>query len=129
MTGSFTPRWSVEGNYTGSVNARSDNTGSLTYTALDADARFNILRADEAPVQPFVTAGVGFASWGGPGGDRAALTLPLAIGADRMLTERIKVGARFSVRPAFFADLGYGNEPNPPSGGTWSLVGNLGGAF
>ena len=128
-TFAFTPRWAVEGNYTGAVNGRSDNTGSLTYTALDVDARFNLLLADRAPVQPFLAAGLGYAGWGGPGGDAASLTIPVAVGAERLLTEHIKVGAHFALRPAFFENLGYGGEKSTPGGSTWSVVGNVGGAF
>jgi len=129
VTADFARRFAVEGNYIGSVNRRADNTGSLTYTSLDADIRYNVLRADEAPVQPYISAGLGWAAWLGPGGRPASLVLPVAVGVERMLTQRIKIGARFNFRPAFFDDLGHANEPNPPGGDTWSLVANVGGAF
>lgn len=129
VTGDFTPRFAVEGNYVGSINKRSDDTGSLAYTSFDADLRYNILRADEAPVQPFVTAGAGYAGWAGPGGTPASLVLPLSVGVERMLTERIKIGARLNLRPALFADLGHGYERNPPGGDAWVLLVNLGGGF
>jgi hypothetical protein len=129
VTGNFTPRWAAEGEYLGSANSRSDNTGTLTYTAIDGAVRYNILRADEAPVQPYVSAGLGWAAWVGPGGTPAALVIPVSLGVERLLTEHIKVGARLNVRPAFGADLGHATERNPPGGDTWALVANLGGAF
>jgi hypothetical protein len=129
VTADFARRWAVEGNYVGSVNRRADNTGTLTYTSLDGDVRYNILRADEAPVQPYVSAGLGWASWLGPGGTPASLVIPVALGAERLLTERVKIGARFNFRPAFFDNLGHANEANAPGGDTWSLVANVGGAF
>jgi hypothetical protein len=48
---------------------------------------------------------------------------------ERLLTEHIKIGARLDVRPALFANLGHGDEPNPPGGSTWALLLNAGGAF
>jgi hypothetical protein len=129
VTADFTRRFSVEGNYLGSVNRRSDNTGSLTYQSVDADVRYNILRADEAPVQPYVSAGLGWAGFFGQGGDPLTLVIPVSAGVERMLTERIKIGARFNLRPTFFDDLGHGYEKNPPGGSTWSLVANVGGGF
>lgn len=129
VTADFARRFAVEGNYVGSVNKRADNTGSLTYASVDADIRYNVLRADEAPVQPYVSAGLGWAAWLGPGGTPASLVVPLSAGVERMLTERIKIGARLNFRPAFFDDLGHTGDPNPPGGDTWSLVANVGGAF
>jgi hypothetical protein len=129
VTADFTPRFAGEASYVGAANARSDNSGTLVYTSVDARVRYNILRADEAPVQPYVAAGVGYVGWFGPGGSPAGLVLPVALGVERMLTEHVKVGARLDVRPSFFDDLGYGNEKSPPGGDTWSLVANLGGAF
>jgi hypothetical protein len=129
VTADFTPRFAVEGNYVGSINKRSDETGSLAYTSFDADLRYNILRADEAPVQPFISAGAGYAGWIGPGGTPASLVLPLSVGVERMLTERIKIGARLNLRPALFDDLGHGYERNPPGGDAWVLLVNLGGGF
>jgi hypothetical protein len=129
VTGEFTPRFAVEGNYIGAANKRSDNTGTITYTTIDADLRYNVLRADEAPVQPYLTAGLGYAGWFGPGGAPASLVIPLSAGVERMLTERIKIGARLTLRPAFFDDLGHGYEKNPPGGDTWALLANVGGGF
>ncbi|APR80361.1 Hypothetical protein A7982_05708 [Minicystis rosea] len=129
VTADFTPRFAAEGNYVGSVNERADNTGRLTYTSVDADFRYNILRADEAPLQPYVSGGIGFANWIGPGGRALSLVLPVAAGVERMLTEHIKIGARFNLRPTFFDDLGHGTERNAPGGDSWSLVANVGGGF
>lgn len=129
VTGDFTPRIALEGNYIGAANKRADNTGTLTYTSLDADVRYNILLADEAPVQPYVSAGLGYAGWFGSGGTPASLVIPLSAGVERLLTERIKIGARFTLRPALFDDLGHKDEKNPPGGDTWALIANVGGAF
>ena len=129
VTGDFTPRIAVEGNYVGASNRRSDGTGTLTYTSLDADVRYNVLRADEAPLQPYLSAGLGYAGWFGPGGRAASLVIPLSAGVERMLTQRIKIGARFTLRPAFFDNLGYRDQRNPPGGDTWGLIANVGGAF
>jgi hypothetical protein len=129
VTAEFTPRFAAEANYLGAANRRSDDTGTLTYTTLDAGFRYNVLRADEAPVQPFITAGLGYAAWIGPGGAPAGLVIPVSAGVERMLTTNIKVGARFVLRPSFFEDLGYGWERNPPGGSTWALLAAAGGAF
>jgi hypothetical protein len=129
VTAEFTPRFAAEANYIGAANRRSDDTGTLTYTTLDAGVRYNILRAEEAPVQPFVTAGLGYAAWIGPGGAPAGLVIPVSAGVDRMLTPNIKIGARLVLRPSFFEDLGYGYERNPPGGSTWALIAGAGGAF
>lgn len=129
VTADFTPRWALEGNYIGASNRRSDDTGTLTYATLDASARYNILRADQAPLQPYLSAGLGYAGWFGEGGTPASLVIPLSGGVERMLTERIKVGARLTLRPAFFDDLGHGHERNPPGGSTWALIANVGGGF
>lgn len=132
VSGSINERFAVEGNYTGSVNRRSDRTGSLVYTSVDADVRYNILRANQAPLQPYLVGGIGYVGYAGPGGDGAALTIPLAVGAERMLTEQIKAGARFNLRPAFFDNLAHGWEKAdaPATGGSvWSLLANVGGAF
>jgi hypothetical protein len=125
----FTPRFALEAQYLGAANRRSDNTGTLTYQSVDAEVRYNVLRADEAPVQPFLTAGLGWAGWIGPGGAPAALVIPISAGVERMLTERIKIGARLNVRPSFFEDLGHGYERKPPRGDTWALIANVGGGF
>lgn len=129
VTGDFNPRFAVEGNYTGAVNRRSDGTGSLMYASLDGDLRYNILRADQAPVEPFVAAGLGWVGWIGPGGTPAAVVIPITVGAERLLTEHIKIGARFALRPSLFEDLGHGYEQNRPTGDTWSLLANVGGYF
>ncbi|MFT3768811.1 MAG: hypothetical protein QM820_25480 [Minicystis sp.] len=129
VTADFTPRFAAEGNYVGAANTRSDNTGTLTYNSVDADVRYNILRADEAPVQPYISAGIGIGTWIGPGGKPLSLVLPVAAGVERMLTQNIKIGARFNLRPSFFDDLGHGADRNPPGGDSWSLVANVGGGF
>jgi hypothetical protein len=129
VTAEFTPRFAAEANYLGAANRRSDDTGTLTYTSLDAGFRYNVLRADEAPVTPFITAGLGYAAWIGPGGAPAGLVIPVSAGVERMLTPNIKVGARFVLRPSFFEDLGYAWERNPPGGSTWALLVAAGGAF
>jgi len=129
FTADFSRRFAAEANYVGSANRRSDDTGTLVYNSLDADLRYNILRADEAPVQPYLSAGLGWAGWFGPGGTPFALVTPVSAGVERMLTEHIKIGARFNLRPTFFDDLGHGYERNPPGGDTWTMVVNLGGAF
>lgn len=128
-TANFAKRFAVEGNYLGSVNSRSDNTGTLTFQSVDVDLRYNILLADEAPVQPYLSGGLGWAGFFGPGGTSASLVIPVAVGVERLLTERIKIGARFNLRPAFFDDLGHGNEKNAPGGSTWAILANVGGAF
>ena len=129
LTIDFSRRFAAEANYVGAANTRSDKTGTLIYNSLDAGVRYNILRADEAPVQPYVSGGLGWGSWAGPGGTPAALVIPVSAGIERMLTEHIKVGARFNLRPSFFDDLGHGDEKNAPGGSSWNLVANLGGAF
>jgi len=126
-------RFAVEGNYTGSVNQRSDRRGSLVYTAVDADLRYNILRASQAPVQPYLAAGLGYVGFAGPGGDGAALTTPVGVGVERLITPRIKAGARFNVRPAFFDNLAHEGqvttEAPATGGGTWNVLANVGGLF
>jgi hypothetical protein len=129
VTADFSRRFAAEANYVGSANRRSDDTGTLVYNSVDADLRYNILRADEAPVQPYLSAGLGWAGFFGPGGTPFALVTPVAAGVERMLTEHVKIGARFNIRPTFFDDLGHGYEKNPPGGDSWNLVVNLGGAF
>jgi hypothetical protein len=129
VTANFSEHFAVEGSYLGSLNQRSDGAGSLVYTGVDADARYNILRAEEAPVVPFVTAGVGYAAYIGRHGDAAAMTFPLSVGVERLLSREIKISGRFNVRPALFDDLGTSRQRNPPGGDTWSLTAHLGGAF
>jgi hypothetical protein len=132
VTGALDDHFAVEGNYTGSVNRRSDQSGSLVYTAVDADLRYNILRADQFVVQPYLVGGLGYVGYFGPGGDGAALTIPVAVGVERLLTEQIKAGARFNLRPAFFDNLNHDTgQPNAAGtgGSVWTLLANVGGAF
>jgi hypothetical protein len=128
-TAEFTPRLAAEVGYLGSANERADEAGTLMYTTVDAAVRYNILLADQAPVQPYVTAGLGYAGWIGPGGAPAALVIPLSVGVERMLTEHVKIGARLNVRHSFGENLGYGNERGAPGGSTWVLLAGAGGAF
>jgi hypothetical protein len=109
VTGEFTPRFAAEANYLGAANRRSDDAGTLTYTSLDARVRYNVLLADQAPVQPYLAAGLGYAAWIGPGGAPAGLVIPVTVGVERMLAPNVKIGARLDVRPSFFEDLGYGD--------------------
>lgn len=129
VTAEFTPRIAAEGNYVGAANARSDEAGTLVYNSFDGGFRYNILRADEAPVQPYAVIGLGYAGWSGPGGSPAALVIPGTIGVERMLTEHIKIGARFNLRPSFGEDLSRGVERNPQGGSAWSMLVGAGGAF
>lgn len=132
VTASINERFAVEGNYTGSVNRRSDQSGSLVYTAVDADLRYNLLHADQFPVQPYLAGGIGYVGYAGPGGDGAAVSIPVAVGAERLITEHIKAGARFNLRPAFFDDLSHKDQPANTAatgGSVWSLLANVGGAF
>ncbi|WP_437775867.1 hypothetical protein [Sorangium sp. So ce1097] len=129
VTGAMTPRVAVEGNYIGSVNQRATMGRSLVMTSLDAGVRYNILRADEAIVQPFVVAGVGYTGWAGEGGDAFALTVPLTAGVERLVTRNVKLGARFSYRPAFFDDLTLRGAATQTGGDSWALLAHGGGAF
>lgn len=129
VTGAMTPRVAVEGNYIGSVNQRATMGRSLVMTSLDAGVRYNILRADEAIVQPFVVAGVGYTGWAGEGGDAFALTVPLTAGVERLVTRNVKLGARFSYRPAFFDDLTVRGAATQTGGDSWALLAHGGGAF
>jgi hypothetical protein len=129
VTGEFSPRLAAEANYLGAANHRADDTGTLTYATLDARIRYNVLLADETPVQPYLTAGLGYGAWIGPGGAPAGLVLPVSVGVERLLTPNVKIGARLDVRPSFFEDLGHGYERNPPGGSTWALLAGAGGAF
>jgi hypothetical protein len=124
-----TRRIAIEGNYIGSFNERSGRPGSLIYTGIDAAFRYNFLLPEEAPLVPFLAAGVGYAAYIGRDGDAAALTFPIAVGVERLLLRQIKVGARLNLRPSTFDDLGAPGEVRPPGGDTWSLTANLGGAF
>ncbi|KYF92786.1 hypothetical protein BE20_40150 [Sorangium cellulosum] len=129
VTGSMSPRVAVEGNYIGSVNQRATLGRSLVLTSLDAGVRYNVLRADEAIVQPFVVAGVGYAGWAGEGGDAFALTVPVTVGVERLVTRNVKVGARFNFRPAFFDDLTVRGAATQTGGDSWALLAHGGGAF
>jgi hypothetical protein len=122
-------RVSIEGSYLGSLNRRVERETKLVYTGLDADVRYNILLADQAPVQPFVAAGLGYAAVLGEHGDATIMTFPLAVGVERLLTPYIKIGARLNVRPAVFDDLGAPSERNPPGADSWSLTAHFGGGF
>jgi hypothetical protein len=129
----LSPRVVLEANYNGAVNKRPVINTTLLATFVDADVRYNILRADSAPVQPYVVAGVGWGGFAGKGGDMGTLIVPVAVGAERSLTSHIKIGARFTFRPAFFDELTY-NIPgvldtNEPGGDTYELVANVGGSF
>lgn len=127
VTGTLSPRWAVEANYVGAANEMSregDDDETLVMTSLDAGVRYSLLRAEDAPVVPFVAAGIGYAGWSGDDGDAFAVTIPLTAGAERMLTRNIKVGARVNFKPAFMDDLG-----GDSGGDTWSLVAHLGGGF
>jgi opacity protein-like surface antigen len=128
VTGALSPRLAVEGNYLGAVNQRAAVKRSLVLTSFDAGVRYNLMRADEAVVQPFVVAGVGYAGWAGKGGDAFALAVPITAGVERMVTRNIKLGARFNFRPAFFDDLTLPGG-NRTGGDSWVLSGYGGGAF
>ena len=127
VTGTLSPRLAIEANYVGAANQIPREDETLVMTSIDAGVRYNILLAENAPVVPFVVAGVGYAGWSGDNGDPFALTVPLTAGAERMLTRNIKVGARVGFKPAFFDRLG--DEPDAPGGDTWSLTGHVGGGF
>jgi hypothetical protein len=131
ITGAMTPRFAVEGNYLGSVNQRSDTKDSLVMTSVDVGLRYNILLPEQFPVQPFVVGGAGYAGFAGRYGDPATLVLPVAVGAERLLTPAIKVGARFSYRPTFFDDLSGPTTArgSKPGASTWTLLAQIGGGF
>jgi hypothetical protein len=131
VTGTMTERVAIEGNYLGSVNERSDTKDSLVMTAIDAGVRYNLLLPEQFPVQPFVVGGVGYAGFAGRNGDPATLVVPLVVGAERLLTPNIKVGARFSYRPTFFDDLSTPTTPrgDHPGADMWTLLGQIGGGF
>jgi hypothetical protein len=131
VNGALSERFSLEANYTGSINQRADTRNNLVMTAVDVGGRYNLAPADALPLQPFVTAGVGYAGFAGRYGDGATLIVPVGVGADRMLTPNIKVGGRFTYRPAFFDNLASPITPlgDQPGADTWSLIANLGGGF
>lgn len=129
VTGSMSPRVAIEGNYIGSVNQRATLGRSLVMTSLDAGLRYNVLRADQAIVQPFVVAGVGYTGWAGEGGDAFALAVPLTAGVERLVTRNVKLGARLNFRPAFFDDLTVRGAATQTGGDSWALLAHGGGAF
>ncbi|HRI69942.1 MAG TPA: hypothetical protein PK156_37190 [Polyangium sp.] len=131
VTGAMSDRWAVEGNYLGSVNERSDTKDTLVMTGIDLGVRYNLALPDQLPVQPFVVGGAGYAGFAGRNGDPAMLVVPLVVGAERLLTPNIKVGARFSYRPAFFDDLSTPTTARgeTPGADTWSVLAQIGGGF
>ncbi len=131
VTGALSDRWAVEGNYLGSVNERSDTKDTLVMTGIDLGVRYNLALPDQLPVQPFVVGGAGYAGFAGRNGDPAMLVVPLVVGAERLLTPNIKVGARFSYRPAFFDDLSTPTTARgeKPGADTWSVLAQIGGGF
>ncbi|WP_437671139.1 hypothetical protein [Sorangium sp. So ce131] len=129
VTGTLSPRLAVEGNYVGSVNERTTTARSLVLTSFDAGVRYNVLRAHEAFVQPFVVAGVGYAGWAGEGGDAFAVAVPLTAGVERLVTRNIKLGARFNFRPVFLDDLSVRGAAERTGGDSWSVIAHGGGAF
>jgi len=131
VTGALSDRFSIEGNYIGSTSTRVDTNSSLLMTSIDAGFRYNILPADAAPMQPFVVGGIGYAGFMGEYGDPFTVIVPISVGAERMLTENIKVGARFAYRPAFFDAMGAPPTAKGPAPGadTWSLLAQVGGGF
>ncbi|HMY18608.1 MAG TPA: hypothetical protein PKA58_19915, partial [Polyangium sp.] len=84
VAGALSDRVAIEGNYLGSVNERTDTKQALVMTAIDAGIRYNVLLAEEFPVQPFVVGGVGYAGFAGQNGDPAMLVVPLVVGAERL---------------------------------------------
>jgi len=128
-TGAINDRWAIEGNYVGATNRRPDRDSSLVMTALDGSVRYNILLPSEGFVQPFVTAGVGYAGFAGEGGDGMTMQIPISGGAERLLTRSIKVGARLTWRPTFFDDVGVAPARVHPGADSLTLLAHLGGAF
>ena len=92
----LTRDWSVEATYMGSVNDREDNDATMVTTHIDGSVRYDAFRSYNFPVQPFMTAGLGYVGFAGDDGDMAAVTIPLGVGGDRALTRNIRVGARFN---------------------------------
>ena len=125
----FSPDFAGELSYTGAANNVPRRDDTLVMTALDAQIRYNVLRADDAVVQPFVAGGIGYAGFSGEDSDAFTMTIPVSAGVDRMLTSNVKIGARFNVKPAFFDELGPDGATDTPGGDTWSVAGNVGGAF
>jgi len=131
VTGSMSDRVAIEGNYMGSVNTRNDTKDSLVMTAIDVGLRYNLLLPEQFFLQPFVVGGVGYAGFAGRNGDPATLIVPLVIGGERLLTPNLKIGARFSYRPAFFDDLSTPTTPrgDHPGADMWTLLAQIGGGF
>ncbi len=131
VSGALDDRWSIEGNYLGSSNTRADTRDPIVMTSLDAGIRYNLTDGTRLPLRPFVAGGVGYAGFAGNYGDAFTLVVPVAVGADRMLTESIRVGGRFSYRPAFFDNMGTPTTPagNEPGADTWTLLAQIGGGF
>lgn len=129
----LTRSWAVEATYLGSANERKDNDATIVTTQVDASVRYDAFRNYNLPVQPFVTAGVGYAGFAGDDGDMAAVVIPLGVGADRALTRNIRLGARFNFRPVFGEDLATPSDrvegEDGPGGDTWSIAAHLGGQF
>ena len=130
----FTPMWAVEATYLGAVNDRSDNDEMMLTTQIDGSVRFNAFRNYNLPVQPFLTAGVGYAGFAtDEGSDLAALVLPIGAGVDRALTPNLRLGARFNLRPVVGDNLqtdrqrAMGDEGS--GGDSWSLAAHIGGEF
>ncbi len=123
----FSPDFAGELAYTGAANEVARRDDAVVMTAIDAQLRYNVLRAEDAVVQPFLAGGVGYTGYAGEDGDGFAVGIPVSAGVERMLTPSVKLGARFNVRPAFFDELGDVGETT--GGDTWSVVGNFGGAF
>jgi hypothetical protein len=126
---SFTPRWGIELNYLGALNERPDDGALLVASQVTGNVRFNVLDASQAPVQPFVVAGAGYAAWSGA--DLAALVLPVGVGIERAITSDVKAGFRGQYRPTFFDDLSRRLDPSgkQESGDSWSVLAHLGGGF
>jgi hypothetical protein len=133
VTAHFTERWAAEAEYVGGVHERQDNNDTMVTTQVAAAGRYNLLRARQLPLQPFVTAGIGYAGFSGDDGDMSAIVVPLGVGADRMLTRNIRFGARLNFRPVFGEDLSTAQDrledESGPGGDTWLLIANIGGAF
>jgi hypothetical protein len=135
----ITPRFAAEAEYDGAVNKRPTVDSSIFATLVSGSVRYNLLLADQAPLQPYVTAGLGYGAFVGSGGDGGTLIVPLSLGVERALTRNINVGARFTFRPAFFDDLSIPvatglpfippQEAGHPGADTYELVANVGGAF
>jgi hypothetical protein len=57
----------------------------------------------------------------------------VAVGAERLLTPNIKVGARFNLRPSLFENLSQpgrlATENAATGGSVWNLIAQIGGAF